>query len=1272
MSRQIIDLSTQGEIQADSNKAYASLGYNAKLGLEFCHGFNLDLQLQALARAGLGANVGDYVKAAIDIEAGAQAGLQAAVQLSPDATKDIGLIAVVRAYIQAYIRARLSLGLTLDVMMANVQRQANELEFEIFKAFVEQIEVGIGVEANAQVGFTAIAQALCQGRLIEKDGEKAGFDIAFSAEAAFLKGAGHEVFTKLRFDDLPSFYKTANALLFEHVKQKAIANNPNEERVITLAIDICKFATDIAIVSASKNFTVKKNTSAVSFVSTLKHQFMADAVESIKQSLTDIHPDIEQFLHQIPLSDTDDLQNEDIKKAKTLLTQLKAAFETAETADDLPSILRLLENLSAILVTLSFPKIDKTIELLTTVFCLSYIFSDEGDKANFNPLPNLIADDYFRVCNTRKTQFDDNKDAYLYLEKGSYVQWMLDNTGKLGWFFKAILNITHQAGHSLTAILTLLFEQPDKTDQNTINQIGFDILGVLFTDYVIDAIDKQVRPYLLQTDTGEDYYDIVFKNTLSGLPNAILPALKLLLSDNDYIDSETGKVLTAEEKAERIERFVHLYLIGILAKNVNFATQTLLKYSTQSIETNLNGLVQNLNSPSFDYMAYQLFDALEHRVNAILPIPQRIEYKPEVKRDIIEETRALLHFIFTTAKFAMGRQTWTDARIDEIGGGIEALIMNPSGYQFDFADIDLNTDVQARMDALMKCEFLNTQVLPELRALLDVLADIGFIQFKTFLFDMPLAAAQYLIKLFEILFLGPLAEAMEYLWESANALVDKSKERLEQIANNLVDIAQGMAEALRKVAESVALYVTALKQAVNDFFANLHANLDLNLLEWLEDIGQDIIDAIVFWRDLDNTTRIEEVIKTLRTQALNNVDEALILNFVEQQSQDATPQADMINRFVENQIFTSTLSAKINKMKVSDGKTLTNRWSENSVSTISSRNRIIAEADWIHIYNLRLTSQQKAQKEWENIQLRQQKRQAELENFNPDSITIHSPLMCDARNEQLPIYGEYVFISIDFGTLDIRNIINHQLSLNCEELIQSNAVGNTLNRIKDDIINAPERSSSTPLLRVDILLNGSALPLKDFSIRHHSIYAHVDKQFVRQGENHLVVSVTPPVSHRNKATSKLVSFYASKKYRDFPSNSIYINVAKSVINAPGNDHARATYNDLQNKEKIVITNASSKDISMGQWAIEDAYGHRYEFVKNRVLRAGSDYTLYIGNVPGRKYSWIAEYHGRKIAILNNAGEFLKLMDPNGKVVSHVYTGNPRTNKHIQFLKQSNT
>ncbi len=1278
MSTQLLDLSKNGQIKADNDMAYAQLGYNFNLGAEFCHGINLSLEADVLASAGLSANLGEYVKAVLDVEAGIEGGLQVAAQMSPDATRDIGLIVAVRAYIKAYIRARLELGLSMAAIIDNVQNNVDSpLVVDVFKLFVEQIEIGVGVEANAQVGFTAIAELVCKGTLIAREGQEAGFDFKASAEAAFFYGSGTELFAKLRFTDLNGFYYNAINLVFDEVRDQAISNNPNQRKTIEVSMEVLKLVLGLVIVCASNTLVEKRSLSMQVLLDAIVSKLIAEFIEAYENALKGELDKLNQYL-----DDNLGIDEQQVDMLVQLSKDVIALIEAVQTAKDFAATLVVMSKIIKIMQTINYPGVEYITQLMTYCHLMIYLGSDEEDKADFAKPDAVILDEYKRVTNKTINQLDNNK-VFEYLEKGDFVDFLLNNLGQTGEVTRAILKVIHDSGRTLGEALTLLFK--DRSDDkkskadNELLLFGFDVLETVLNDYIVPTVNTSVKAHVDKDTIGEEYFNIVFVDTLEGLPNVIIPALKVLLIDETKVknppeqpprsDGQPPKKLTAQEKQAIIEQLINLYLIRFLAKNINFVTQVLLTHSVETSEANLNKMISSVSNPEFAYMAHDFIDSIEDKISELVPFGGRLEFDDDVQAALVQETRLFLREIFIVAKGAFGSATWTESRISQIGEGIEQLITEPAGSSFDFGAIDVNENAIERMEMLMTCSFINGEVFETLQSLIPVLAEIGLVQFKAFLLTIPLKSAQYILKILYLLLFKPIAEVIQAIYDAVVAIIDYIDARIEDIKAILKKAGEELARLANELVSAASDAMALAEQAIKDFFTSLKNNLDENFLEWLGDLAAEFLNSLPFF-NFDIATA-EEVILTMQSKALTRLSNVDLNTWVDSNSRVNVLNASQIRDHITNSVFNASLQTEIDKVTVKDGKTREQRWQTSrnvmqtqlqSLATISESLELNYSREKLYQPILNELKVSKAE-HLENLALNTQ--------LSNSDIKINSPLEIDASIDQLPMMGKYVYLEFDFDQLDVKKVLSTQIPIDLQKLVQQSQKPN-VNFDTTGYVDWLKRSykpSEQSTVQITALLNGKALPLDQFKIENNKLSTHLDSKWVKEGENQLVLSVIGASSLGNNTVNKYVQFYASKKYRRHPSNSVYINLQKSVFDAAGNDHKRARELDLDNKESVVISNATDKDIDIGDWTLEDAYGHKYTFVKRRLVRAHSDYRLYIGKVPGRKYNWVAEYQGRVIAILNNSGEFLKLCDQHGKVVSHVYTGSPSTNPHIHFLSE---
>ena len=1281
MSNQLVDLSKNDQIKANNDLAYAQLGYNFDLGVQFCHGFNLSLEADVLASAGVSTNIGEYMKAVLDIEAGIEAGIQIAAQMSPDATRDIGLILAVKAYIKAYIRARLELGLSMEAIISRVDTQVSSpVVMDVFTLFVNQIELAIGAEANAQVGFTALAEVVCKGTLVERDGQKPGFDMQVAAEAAFFYGTGVDLFGKLRFTDINGFYYGAVDIIFDHITEQAVANNPSKEDEIELAMDIAKVSVGLIIVCASKTLVEKRALSMSVFLDVLVSKLIEDFLHAYEKALKEALDELNDFIESKL-----DIDEEQVKLLDTLSQDVLALIEAATTAKDFADTLVVMAKIIKVMQTIQYPSVEYLTQLITYTQLIVYLSASEDDKPDFATPDAVILEEYKRVTDKTITTLDNNK-AYLYLEKGDFADFLLSKLGKPGAVTKTILNVIHDSGRTLTEGLKLLFKDRSKDkaskSDNELLLFGFDVFETLLTDHVVPTINNAVKAHIDKDSIGEDYYNIVFVDTVKGLPNVLIPTLKLLLVDETKVknppeqpprsDGKTPKKLTTKQKQEMIEQMLNLYLVSFLAKNINFVTQVFLEHSAQAADTNLTAAINNIRDRNFDFMAHGFIDAIEDKINELVPFDGTLNLQDDVQNELVKETRYFLLDVFRVARSALGTQTWTEQRIERLGDNIELLLTQPAGASFDFGAIDLNENKLERMEQLMTCSFIDGGIHDVLKEMVPLLGEIGAIQFKAFLMSIPARAALYFIQLVYILLLKPLAELAQAVWDAIVKAAERVQEALDYIADKLKEAGDALIELGNDLIASVNLAMELARQAILAFFQDLKNKLNKDILDWLNDIADWLLSGLSFFGV--NIETAEEAITGMQQKALDNLADyqaQSLRNWVEYRSNTTPLTANEISDLLQSRIFTPALRSEVSKVKTTDDTSIDSRWRTHDDALKTELNKLAGIGVEIKDNNWVKTFYEKEQTTIEQKQRTNTRYQFFLEQLARSNIKINSPLAVDASIDQYPMHGHYVYVEIDFDFLDIRQVLKSQIPVKLSSLIeqvQKPGPNFTPPNYSEWLERSYRLEEHSPI-QIYALLNGKPLPLSEFTFDGNRISAHLNQTWLKEGENQLCLMVVPPSNYEALTVKKYVNFYSSKKYRKFPSNSVYINQQKSVFNAPGNDHTRARDVDLNNKEVVVISNASDVEVDIGGWTIEDAYGHKYTFVSKRIIRPKQDYRLFIGKVPGRKYNWVAEYNGRVIALLNNKGEFLKLTDTKGKVVSHIYTGSPSTNKHITFLSQ---
>ncbi|WP_109301759.1 lamin tail domain-containing protein [Aquimarina sp. AU474] len=1239
MGNEILDLSKEGNLGIGNDEAFASLGYDANLALSFCHGFNLQLEGSVLAKAGISAHITDYVKAILEIEAGVEAGLQMAAQFSPKILDELGLIVSFQVYLKAYIRARLELSLTLDKILKNVKRKSNDLQYKIFKEFVDQVEVAAGVEGNAQIALTASAEVICRARLFEEEGKKAGFDFRANAEAAFLYGAGVDFFAKARFKDVNGFFRSSKNHLLQEIKDN-ITPDELDEDVTNFIFNAWSLALDLIIDASIAGISEKRD---LTFASV--KDFSIDFIfEEILEAYT-------RFLDHMINKIVDWVE----KNVDAFIDQIEEVLFTIEnTINKITSIASLhdvaliVEDIIAILEEIKFDEVDVIKEVGTHLFVIGYLI-DPDHKDLWKKLP-LYAKKRYHLATGKNIQLlKNNGEAYLYLEKSCFTQFLTNNIGTTGSKIEVFLDKVHQNGLTIGNFIELILDKDDAQSQKKILNILFTFLETTFDTYVVTPVQSSIQPIFSRSRLGEDYYNLVFENTLSSFPKLFIPMLKSVFVEGGD-----------KTKIEQLTFLANRFLLGFAAKNISFMSNELMNYATDNITHTINTCENSVKNGKFDFMAKRFFKAFEDKISDITPLPVDVKIPARLKEDLIDVTEEFILNILDVAKMSMGRQTWTEDRIDIITSAIENMIADPDDHKLDFTSLTTQ-EVEQKINELMECDFLPDVSKRYLEDLSEVLMIIGWEQFKAFLLYMPVHTAWYIIQILKVLLVNVIREildAIKKLVDTAYELVKKIIEELEELINELINEIE---QAIEDLKEIISNLYNETKKAIEAFFDSLLGDLDFSDLDWLD----RFIDWVVFW-DGNDEDKARNVIKELKKQTLSKLNKTSFENDILNLSKEDGFDFQTIPNWIEDNVLTSDIKQKLGRAKFKTSNAVQVKWMDanDKVFTISNNLR---ETSWR--YTARTNQLENSRSRKSALQLKKtiyDKRYEELEKLKDSRIKINSPLSVDANRDDFPIYDKYVYLEIDFDKLDVKSIIKNQYEIKSEDLVNVDREIST-NEVISTMKNTIDRDTAS-LLQLKILLNGQELDLEEFLIDRHKLSIHISKTHLKQGSNDITVFVMTPSSHKEHEYIEHIQFFCDLSSKKYPSNAVYIDRKKTIINSKGDDHEDALHVDTADKEIVAITNNTEDEVRLEGWRLSDAAGHEYIFKTNDRIKPGGTHHVYVGRTRSNSDSWKGYYGNRMIALLNNRGEFLKLEDTTGKVISSMYTGFPKSNAHIKFLK----
>lgn len=1254
--KQIVDLSRRKDLNIGDQEAFVNLGYGVGLEIDSCHGGKFNFTAEALVKAGVSKHLIQYLNALVEIEAGAEAQLQLAAQLSPDVLDTMGLTLSLRAYLQAYVRARLELSLTLNALSARVQTrfEGDPLAQKIFQHFIDQCELAMGVSANAQVAFTAKADILCQGRLIPHREEKPGFDFCVNAEAAFMYGAGFEFYAQARLPALVDFFRITKDSILEDIQNKVASEfDVLPDKQVRWIFSTWGATLDILIDAGLESGKNKKELTfkrLYHFCLTIILDEMVDAYEAFLTKQVDALIAEIKKLKMLVL---------DIEKYKLRLEflihelqHIDTYLEVAQLFDEIIILLDLVPALSA--------QQEKIKHYATYFWLLGYLV-DTDNKADWKKAPSYVQAEIKQTLN-KNISILTNPLVFNYLGKSNLSHFILENTGNTGQKIKQVQAVLEQHDLSITDFLNILLKQRVQ-DQAKILDMACLILNDLFKTHVAPAVETHMKPIFSKDQFSQQYYDVVIGKTLHSVPKIFIPAIQMFLLD------EEGSKEEVTENREMLSALINRFFLSLLGKNIAILSQELLNFTIDNVSHNIGVFEQKIEGRAFDARAFEFFANLEAEINTSLGWPKQVEFKPQTKRALITETRIFLLETLGVARASMGREAWQPQDVQIISESLAKMIAAPDGEILDFSKDTLSLAVQ-KVKASQACEFL---AYPEgLEELAEVLQVISLKQLDAYLKRMPQVSSKYFLALTEVLLLVPLKEVLQALEKEIKKALQKIEDELTETLKELIQLTQEVAEVWALLEEVVErIYAETLK-ALGAYFDFLNDQLDVHDPSWIKEKFSALVKSLPNWLGFDKDTRTDKeiaqaLLETLRKKAI----QALSMHEGDDFKQKLLNNAKTTD--FSEEFYATILRQTLNsaapeiddlKLKASSPKQILQT---KVIRQATIKN--LVNTDLVNhalVYIQKSSIRHRAENRKANLISRKVQRQDHTAALQSSNIHINSPLAIDVSQDQAPLYGKYLYLEIDFDQLDIDRLVNTQLDITAKDFVDANqriTKNEALNKIrhrKQDIL-------SYSLVNIQCLVNGHSIDLKACTKQQgYRLATHLSTKHLQQGKNHLWLFIVTP----SQIIKKHTAFYCDLDKNAHPSNMVYINLEKSVINTKGNDHKDARKNSRKDKEVICISNASERAVDLSQWTLRDANGHSFTFPKHSMLKPENDYLIFVGNAAGKAdpHTWVATLQGRPIAILNNQGEFLSLADHLGRVVSHVYTGNPSKNANITFLE----
>lgn len=1250
----LVDLSKDGQFHAANDNAYASLGYNAELGLDLCNGIDLQLQGEAFASAGLSYHFANLVKASLDVQAGVEAGVRVAGQLSPDIMEEIGLTLSVQAYLKAYVRARLELKLTLQEILDKAILEQDSFQYKIFESFINQLEVGAGIEANAQVALTAKAHIICQARLFEKNGKKPGFDFGVDAEAAFLFGAGFNLFAMARFDDIDRFLAETIQHIIDELNDSLKDKLDPDNRVHQFAMSMLGASLKL-VLDAGADTISKKRDNAFETLVPLLGELVLDEVNDLLEDLLE-----DQFKKvDLWLAAQTNLSDEDYNHIANTLGKI---IKHVEEAKELKDIFSVINELVILLENINYDRVDDIISTLTHLQLCAYLF-DTQNRSFWKNLPAYASTSYQEVTGNSITVLSNNQEVYLYLESSCLTQFITSHTGEAGKIIKDILQALNARGYTISQLIQLLTSHNTAALKKDMLVLSLEMVSDIYEKYILKTFDDFIAPLLSQTTLGQNYYNDVIKNALYSSHMLFSPLLIKVITQNKKADKAALDYLSKQ------------FLLALVSKNISFFAKELLNYGVDSMESGIDSFEQKIKRGEVDIAMRRFFNLCEDFIQNAIPFVDTVNIPNGMENDIIDETEDMLLKTMHVSKKALGRNTWSNHRINTLTDSLERMIAGPDSGMFDFEFLKATQDIEALIKEVTDCSFLPDITKYELGELTNVMSDIAIAQLKFSLSEMPKITGEYIAKILEIVLYRLINEILDAVADAYDDFKEWLNDKIEELEESIKNLKKIIEDLAADIEEKIDELFDNLESEIEKYFSDLAAHLDIDDLGWLG-LLEAIWDFVTLnWNEPSDETKARNVLEELKNQAIKNLNDPTTKAQIISRLKSGNVTESTVSDFINSSIISSDITSKIDKIsfkKDSQGNDIKREVAFNLFESIFDKsNELKSSAFSFEVRSNQLLRVESDLNMNKNTLSYLERKDAHFNDLQNANIKINSPLPVDVKTQDAPIYGNYLYIEVDFDRLRIKDVINSQLEFEPDNLVNINndiSASEFIRKLKwnmDDL-------KKTPPLYVSILINGNNIDLKQCTVTNDNILrAHIHKDLLKNGMNSFSLAILTDESRKDLQFKKTITFmrqsYRGKKNL-IPTNSLFINLEKSVINTPGNDHEDARSTNLSEKEVIYITNLHPEAFDINGYTLTDAAGHSYTFSERVPLKPKSDVPVFVGNTLNNKYSWIARYHGIPIAILNNKGEFLKLTAPDGRVVSHVYTGTPSTNPHITFIK----
>ncbi|MBI3108898.1 MAG: hypothetical protein HYY95_25560, partial [Candidatus Rokubacteria bacterium] len=255
--------SAGGTAATDWGAASGSAEVTVRGAAELKRGINLDVGAQVLASVDLG--LSQFLTAQLSGEAQAQAALTAQVQVPMNLFGEVGLAVRLEAIAELAAAVRASVGLSIGDFIALVEQtpEMAGLPAQLFRVFLEEVEVSAGLFAKAALTAQAYADLVITGTALDDParGLRPGFNIVAGLGAGLKAGAGFRLFARLGIQDFSRLVGRSVDLLVDAVAEQVAAGVPIDDPGLAQLVDAARAPCKIALRAAYElgDFLTRQN-----------------------------------------------------------------------------------------------------------------------------------------------------------------------------------------------------------------------------------------------------------------------------------------------------------------------------------------------------------------------------------------------------------------------------------------------------------------------------------------------------------------------------------------------------------------------------------------------------------------------------------------------------------------------------------------------------------------------------------------------------------------------------------------------------------------------------------------------------------------------------------------------------------------------------------------------------------------------------------------------------------------------------------------------------